>query len=277
MLKIGTHLSSSKGLEMACKDAISIGANTFQVFLRNPRGLSTKPIDLNDFSNLRSLMFENNFSKVIVHAPYTLNACSNKEHVRDLAKRILKEDLEKMEHIPGNYYNIHPGNHLGQGEKIGIGYIVDMLNDVLRENQSTIVLLETMSGKGSEVGKDFREIQSIIKNTDLNNKLGVCFDACHLSDSGYDIKGNLEGVLNEFDRIVGLNRLCAFHLNDSMNQLGSRKDRHTLIGEGFIGLDTIINIINHPKLRSLPFILETPTDLGGHLLEIKLLKSLYKY
>ncbi|MBP1925003.1 deoxyribonuclease-4 [Sedimentibacter acidaminivorans] len=276
MLKIGCHLSISNGFEAMGKDALEIKANTFQFFTRNPRGSKAKNIDINDVEKLLKLMKENNFAKILGHAPYTLNICSADERTREFALEVLEDDLKRLELLPNNYYNFHPGSHVKQGVETGIKFIVDALNKILKPEQSTIVLLETMSGKGTEIGRTFEELKEIIDGVLLSNKIGVCLDTCHVYDAGYDIVKNLDGVLNEFDRIIGLDKLYAIHLNDSKNPFESHKDRHEIIGEGHIGYDAIVKIINHPKLRNLPFFLETPNDLFGHGEEIKLLRQSYK-
>ncbi len=274
MFTIGTHLSCSNGYYSMGKDALQIGANTFQFFTRNPRGARAKALDPNDLGALFGLLSEHHFGPVVAHAPYTLNACSADPRVRELAAEMFADDLKKMEYLPGNFYNFHPGSHLKQGAQTGIRYIADLLNQTLFPQQKTIVLLETMAGKGTEIGRSFEELRAILDQVFLPDLVGVCFDSCHLSDAGYDIIGDLDGVLEEFDRIVGLNRLKAFHINDSLNLPGSRKDRHACIGKGVLGLETITRIICHPALRHLPFILETPLDLNGHREEIALLKTL---
>ncbi|AOR22818.1 deoxyribonuclease IV [Clostridium taeniosporum] len=276
MLNIGCHLSSSKGFKNMGENALKIGANTFQFFTRNPRGSKAKDIDENDVKEFLELAKENNFGKILAHAPYTLNACSADEKNRQFAIEIMKDDLNRMEYIPNNLYNFHPGSHVKQGSEVGIKYIADALNSILKKDQTTKVLLETMSGKGTEVGRNFEEIAEIIKRVDLKNHLGVCLDTCHIHDAGYDIVNELDKVLEAFDRIIGLDRLYAIHLNDSKNPFESHKDRHETIGNGYIGLEAISNIINHPKLRHLPFFLETPNELDGYKKEIELLKSLYK-
>lgn len=276
MLKIGCHLSISNGFEAMGKDAIEIKANTFQFFTRNPRGSKAKDIDINDVEKLLKLMKENNFAKILGHAPYTLNICSADEGTREFALEVMEDDIKRLELLPNNYYNFHPGSHVKQGVKIGIKYIVDALNKILKPEQTTIVLLETMSGKGTEIGRTFEELKEIMDGVLLTNKLGVCLDTCHIYDAGYDIVNNLDGVLDEFDKIIGLDKLYAIHLNDSKNPFNSHKDRHEIIGEGHIGYDAIVRIINHPKLCDLPFFLETPNDLFGHREEIKLLKQSYK-
>ena len=276
MLKIGCHLSTTKGFENMGKEALEIGANTFQFFTRNPRGGKAKDIDMKDMEGLLKIARENNFATILAHAPYTLNACSADERTREFAREMMEDDLRRMEFMPNNLYNFHPGSHVKQGVEIGINYIVELLNNVLREDQTTTVLLETMAGKGSEVGRTFEEIAEIISRVELKDKMGVCLDTCHIYDAGYDIVNNLDGVLEEFDRVIGLDRLKAIHLNDSKNPFKSHKDRHEKIGEGFLGLDAITNIINHPKLKHLPFFLETPNELDGYAKEIELLRSRYE-
>lgn len=275
MFTIGCHLSVSKGYESMGKDALSIGANTFQFFTRNPRGSKAKEIDVEDIEKLKAIMKEYNFGKILGHAPYTLNISSADERTREFALEVLEDDLKRMELLPNNLYNFHPGSHVKQGVDVGIKYIVDALNNILKPDQTTVFLLETMSGKGSEIGRTFEELQFIIDNVNLKEKIGVCLDTCHVFDGGYDIVNDLDGVLNEFDKIIGLDKLYAIHLNDSKNPMGSHKDRHATIGDGLIGIDTIARIINHPKLRNLPFYLETPNELEGHGKEIEFLKKLY--
>ncbi len=275
MLKIGSHLSISKGFLAAGNDALSIGANTFQFFTRNPRGGSAKAIDEKDMADFLQLARQHNFAILLAHAPYTLNVCAADAHIRKFARETMADDLRRMEYLPGNLYNFHPGSHVQQGVEAGIDYIADTLNAVLKPEQTTIVLLETMAGKGSEIGRTFEELRAIIDKVRLKEKIGVCMDTCHVYDAGYDIVHNLDGVLSEFDRIVGLDRLHAMHLNDSKNPFESHKDRHETIGNGSLGLKTFETIINHPKLRHLPFYLETPNELDGYAKEIKLLKSLY--
>lgn len=275
MLKIGCHLSSAKGFLAMGKDAVKIGANTFQFFTRNPRGAKAKPLDLDDIAAFRAFAGEQGFFPILAHAPYTLNACAADDSLRTFAKETMLDDLQRLEHIPGSLYNFHPGSHVKQGAEVGIGLIADQLNGILWEGQSTTVLLETMAGKGSEVGRSFEELRAILDRAALPDKLGVCLDTCHVFDGGYDIVGDLDGVLEEFDRVVGLAKLRAVHLNDSMNPLGSRKDRHQKLGDGEIGLQALEKIINHPALRGLPFYLETPNDLEGYGREIALMKSLY--
>ena len=276
MLNIGCHLSTTKGFENMGKEALMIGANTFQFFTRNPRGGKAKDIDENDVNALLELMNKNGFTKILAHAPYTLNACSADEKTRNFAKEMMKDDLRRMEYFPGNLYNFHPGSHVKQGVDVGINYIAEMLNEVIEPEQTTKILLETMAGKGTEVGRSFEEIAEIISRVKLSDHLGVCLDTCHVYDAGYDIVNNLDEVLDEFDRIIGLDRLYAIHLNDSKNPFESHKDRHEKIGEGSIGLDAISKIINHPKLRNLPFFLETPNEIEGYAKEISVLKELYK-
>lgn len=276
MLNIGCHLSTTKGFENMGKETLKIGGNTFQFFTRNPRGGKAKDIDEKDIKALLNLINENGFAKVLAHAPYTLNACSADENTRNFAKEMMKDDLKRMEYLPGNLYNFHPGSHVKQGVEVGINYIVEMLNEVIEPEQTTKVLLETMAGKGTEIGRSFEEIAQIISGVELKDHLGVCLDTCHVYDAGYDIVNDLDGVLEEFDRIIGLDRLYAVHLNDSRNPFKSHKDRHEKIGEGSIGIEAIERIINHPKLRHLPFFLETPNEIEGYEEEIKLLKSLYK-
>lgn len=276
MLNIGCHLSTTKGFENMGKEAVSIGANTFQFFTRNPRGGKAKAIEQKDIDGLLKIAKENNFATILAHAPYTLNGCSSSEETRNFAIEMMADDLVRMEYLPNSLYNFHPGSHVKQGVEVGINYIVEMLNKVLKPEQTTTVLLETMAGKGTEVGRTFEEIAEIISKVDLKDHLGVCLDTCHIYDAGYDIVNDLDGVLEEFDRVIGLDRLKAIHLNDSKNPFKSHKDRHETIGEGYIGIEAIARIINHPKLRDLPFFLETPNELDGHAEEIKLLKELYK-
>ena len=275
MLNIGCHLSTTKGFENMGKEAISIGANTFQFFTRNPRGGKAKDIDPKDIEALLNIMKENNFSKILAHAPYTLNACSADERTREFALEMMEDDLKRMEFLPNNLYNFHPGSHVKQGVDVGINYIVDMLNKVIKPEQTTKVLLETMAGKGTEVGRSFEEIAEIISRVELKGHIGVCLDTCHVYDAGYDIVNDLDNVLDEFDRIIGLDRLHAIHLNDSKNPFKSHKDRHEKIGEGHLGLEAITKIINHPKLCHLPFFLETPNELDGYAKEIELLRGVY--
>ena len=276
MLNIGCHLSTTKGYENMGKEALKIGANTFQYFTRNPRGGKAKDINEKDILALRKLMEENNFAKILAHAPYTLNGCSADESTREVASEMMADDLERLKYLPTSLYNFHPGSHVKQGVDVGINYIVEMLNKVLKPEHTTIVLLETMAGKGTEVGRTFEEIAEIISRVELNEKMGVCLDTCHVYDAGYDIVNDLDGVLEEFDRIIGLDRLHAIHLNDSKNPFKSHKDRHEKIGEGEIGFEAIKRIINHPKLRNIPFFLETPNELDGYAKEIEMLKAAYE-
>ena len=275
ILNIGCHLSSSKGFLAMGKTALSIGANTFQFFTRNPRGGKAKEVKPEDAAALMQLAAEHNFAPLLAHAPYTMNACAADEGLRDFARNIMQSDLEIMEYLPGNMYNFHPGNHVKQGVEIGLAKIAQILNEVLYKEQHTTVLLETMAGKGSEVGCTFEELREILDKVQLNGKMGVCLDTCHIFDGGYDIVNHLDDVLNEFDKIIGLNRLKAVHLNDSLNVLGSHKDRHACIGAGNIGLDALTAVINHPALKNLPFYLETPNELPGYAAEIALLRSRY--
>lgn len=276
MLNIGCHLSASKGFLNMGKTAIELGGNTFQFFTRNPRGGSAKDIDPEDANALISLMQENSFAKILAHAPYTLNACAKVPSIREFAYNTMLDDLKRMEYVPNNMYNFHPGSHVGQGVETGIELISDLLNSILWKDQTTTVLLETMAGKGSEVGSRFEELREIIDRVELRDKVGVCLDTCHVNDAGYDIVNDLDGVLTEFDKVIGLDRLKALHLNDSKNPLGAHKDRHEKIGEGYIGKDAFKRIVNHPVLKDLPMFLETPNELPGYAEEIKLLKSLCK-
>ncbi len=277
MLKIGCHLSVSKGFLQMGKDAVKIGANTMQFFTRNPRGSKAKDIDPIDIAAFLDFCKENGISHFLAHAPYTLNPCSSNPETRIFAKETMEDDLKRLELLGGCMYNFHPGSHTGQGIETGIAQISDMLNSILTKDQKTIVLLETMSGKGSEVGKDFEEIRAIIDNVELKEKIGVCLDTCHIHDAGYDIVNSLDTVIKEFDNIVGLNYLKAIHLNDSMNPIDAHKDRHQKIGQGYIGLDAFAKIINHPALRELPFYLETPNELPGYKEEIETLKKLFTF
>ena len=275
MLNIGCHLSISNGFEAIGRQALAIDANTFQFFTRNPRGGSARKIVQSDVDALKTIMNDNNFAKILAHAPYTMNLCSAKPETREFALNTLTDDLRRLEYLPNNLYNFHPGSHTGQGIEIGIRQITDALNTAMYEEMSTTVLLETMAGKGSEIGSSFEELKMIIDGVKLNDKIGVCLDTCHVFDAGYDIANNLESVLEDFDRIIGLDRLKAIHLNDSMNYLGCHKDRHQKIGQGALGIETFKKIINHPRLRNLPFYLETPNEIEGYANEIRLLKSLY--
>ena len=273
MLKIGCHLSASKGYLHMGKEAISVGGNTFQFFTRNPRGGSAKAIDEKDTTAFNAFAKENGIEVILAHAPYTLNGCSADAGIREFATRTMADDLHRMEYTPGNLYNFHPGSHVGQGVEAGIEMIAQMLNTILWADMQTTVLLETMSGKGSEVGIRFEELRAIIDRVELQDKLGVCLDTCHVSDAGYDIVGDLDGVLTEFDRAVGLERIRAVHINDSKNPLGAHKDRHEKIGEGTIGAEGILRVMMHPALRDKPFYLETPNELDGYAREIALLKE----
>ena len=274
MLKIGSHISSAKGYEAMGKQALKLGANTFAFFTRNPRGGSAKAIVPEDVERFRILWQERGYGKIVAHAPYTLNACSDKVDTRRFAGEAFRDDLKRMEYTPGNDYNFHPGSHVGQGAEEGIRLISEMLNASLYPDMTTTVLLETMAGKGSEVGRSFEELREILDRTELSEKMGVCLDTCHVWDAGYDIVGNLDGVLTEFDKSIGLGRLKAIHLNDSLNDRGSHKDRHARIGEGYIGWEAFTRIINHPVLKNLPFILETPNDDAGWAKEIAELQNL---
>ena len=273
---IGCHLSVSDGFLAMGKTALAIHANTFQFFTRNPRGSKAKEIDPADTGALIALMKEHAFAPILGHAPYTLNPCSADPKVREFAAMTMKDDLRRMEMLPGNLYNFHPGSHTGQGIEAGITEIRDLLNSMLFPEQTTTVLLETMAGKGSEVGSRFEELREVMDGIELGDKIGVCLDTCHISDAGYDIVKDLDGVLEEFDRVIGIGRLRAVHLNDSMNPLGSHKDRHEKIGRGTIGEEAIGRIINHPLLRDLPFYLETPNEIEGYAEEIRLLRGLYQ-
>ena len=276
MMKIGCHLSASKGFMSMGREAAQIDANVFQFFTRNPRGGAAKAIDTGDVNAYLEFARGHGIVKILAHAPYTLNPCSADPKIREFAVNTFRDDLKRMEYVPGNLYNFHPGSHVKQGVEKGIELIVDLLDDVLTPEQSTTVLLETMAGKGSEIGSKFEELREIMDRTKLGAGLGVCLDTCHVYDAGYDIVNGLDAVLDEFDRVVGLDRLKAVHLNDTKNPFASHKDRHEKIGKGYIGLDAFERIINHPALRELPFFLETPNELEGYGEEIKLLKSLYK-
>ena len=276
MLTVGCHLSSSKGYLAMGKDAVKINANTFQFFTRNPRGGNAKAIVPSDVEAYLAFAAEHNITRILAHAPYTLNACSADEHLREFARATMADDLARMEYTPGNCYNFHPGSHVKQGVEIGITYISDMLNAILKPDQTTTVLLETMAGKGSEIGRSFEELREILDRVTLSDHMGVCLDTCHVWDGGYDIVNHLDEVLTIFDRVIGLSRLKAIHLNDSLNPLGAHKDRHARIGEGYIGKEALIRIINHPALRKLPFYLETPNELDGYAAEIALLRENYQ-
>lgn len=276
MFYIGCHVSSSNGFVKMLQDTLYVGGNTFQFFTRNPRGGSAKPINLDDINQFNKLSDEHNFGYIIAHAPYTLNAASKDGYIREFAIKVFNEDLKLLDLLPKVYYNFHPGSHVGQGEEVGIELIIEALNHVLRPEQKTMVLLETMAGKGSEIGYNFSQIKRIIDGVELKEKLGVCLDTCHVFDSGYDIVNNFDQVLKEFDSIIGIDKLKAIHLNDSKNILGSRKDRHEKIGQGNIGLEAIKTIINHPLIKDLPIVLETPNELDGYKEEIALLKEMRK-
>lgn len=276
MLKIGCHLSSSKGFLAMGRTAVEIGANTFQFFTRNPRGGKAKELDLQDVEQYKSFAAEHGLFPILAHAPYTLNACAADEGLREFAQNTMADDLARLEHLPGSLYNFHPGSHVKQGADVGISLIAEQLNAILTPEQSTTVLLETMAGKGSEVGTSFEELREILDRVKLSDKMGVCLDTCHVFDGGYDIVGQLDAVLEEFDRVIGLSRLRAVHLNDSKNPLGSHKDRHEKLGEGSIGLAALTAIVNHPALRELPFYLETPNELDGYAREIATVKDVYR-
>ena len=273
MLHIGCHLSSTKGFAAMGRQALELGADTFQFFTRNPRGSRAKDLDTADAAVLADLLRERHFAPIIAHAPYTLNLCGAQESNRTFARDTMADDLRRLEYLPGQYYNFHPGSHVGQGVERGISYIAEGLNAILRENQTTTVLLETMAGKGSEVGGRFEELREILDRVVLADQMGVCLDTCHVSDGGYDIIHNLDGVLTEFDRVIGLHRLKAVHLNDSQNPPGARKERHARIGEGCIGLEALGRVVRHPALRNLPFCLETPNELPGYAREIALMRA----
>ncbi len=275
MLNIGCHLSASKGYAHMAKEAVSINANTFQFFTRNPRGGTAKEISEKDIEDFYKIANENNFCNILAHAPYTINICSANEDTRRFGIDTMKDDLRRMEYTPNNLYNFHPGSHVSQGVDVGIKLIIEALDEILMPEQNTTVLLETMAGKGSEIGRSFEEIRRIIDGVKLSEKLGVCLDTCHIYDAGYDIVNDLDGVINEFDRVIGLERLKAIHLNDSKNPFASHKDRHEKIGEGSIGLETFEKIINHPKLKHLPFFLETPNEIEGYAKEIEILREKY--
>ncbi|MBQ1914520.1 MAG: deoxyribonuclease IV [Selenomonadaceae bacterium] len=276
MFHIGCHLSSTKGFLAMGKEAAAMKADTFAFFTRNPRGGKAKDINPADADAFLAFHREHNFVRLVAHAPYTMNLCAAKENIRTFALEMLTDDLRCMEVIPGNYYNFHPGSHVGQGIEKGIELIAKQLNQAMFQEQTTTVLLETMAGKGSEVGASFEELRAIMDRVTLNDKLGICLDTCHVWDGGYDIVTNLDGVLAEFDRIIGIDRLKAIHINDSLNPLGSHKDRHARIGEGCIGLAALSAVTRHPKLRELPFILETPNDNEGYAEEIALLRNRFR-
>ncbi|MBQ6860406.1 MAG: deoxyribonuclease IV [Clostridia bacterium] len=276
MFKIGCHLSASKGYMHMAKEILSIGGNTFQFFTRNPRGGSAKELDMDDINKFNEFSIENGIEVILAHAPYTINVCSDKEDIRRFGIETMKDDLMRLDYINKSYYNFHPGSHVGQGVEIGIEYIIKALNEILREDQRTIVLLETMAGKGSEIGRSFEEIKTIIDGVKLNDKLGVCLDTCHVYDAGYDVVQDLDGVLDKFDEVIGLDRLKAIHINDSKNSFESHKDRHEKIGDGFIGNSAFEKIINNERIKELPFYLETPNELDGYEREIAYLKSIRK-
>ena len=274
MLYIGCHLSSSKGFAAMGRQALELGANTFQFFTRNPRGSKAKALDEADAAALRDMLAERGFGPIVAHAPYILNLCGAEEKNRLFARETMADDLRRLEHLPGQLYNFHPGSHVGQGSEAGIDLIAEGLNAILRPEQSATVLLETMAGKGSEVGGRFEELRAILDRVTLSDRMGVCLDTCHVSDAGYDLVGDLDGVLTEFDRVIGLEKLRAVHLNDSKNPPGSRKDRHACLGEGTLGLEALGRIVRHPALKHLPFCLETPNDLPGYAREIALMREL---
>lgn len=276
MIYIGNHLSSSKGFLAMGKAATKLGGNTFAFFTRNPRGGKAKEIDEKDVSSFNDYIKEHGFGKIVAHAPYTMNLCSAKEDVREFAKNMLIDDLKRMEYTPHQYYNFHPGSHVGQGEEVGISMIIEALDEAMFEEMTTTVLLETMAGKGSEIGRNFEEIKAIIDGVADNSHLGVCLDTCHVWDGGYDVATNFDGVLDEFDRVIGLERLKAIHFNDSMNPLGAHKDRHAKIGEGKIGIEGMRSIVENERVQGLPFILETPNDDAGYAREIALIKTWMK-
>lgn len=274
MIKIGSHLSISKGYLNMAKEATKMNANTFAFFTRNPRGGSARKLDLDDIERFNEYLKENKFEKLVAHAPYTMNLASSDEKTREFARMAMKEDIERMELIPNNYYNFHPGSHVKQGAEKGIELIAELLNEVIFEAMTTTILLETMAGKGTEVGRSFEELKQIIDKVKLKDKIGVCLDTCHVNDGGYDITNDLDFVLSEFDRIIGIDKLKALHLNDSKNPLGAHKDRHEKIGDGYLGIETFKKIVNHPYLKTLPMILETPNDFDGYKEEIEILRGL---
>ncbi len=270
---IGNHLSASKGYAAMGKAALALDANTFAFFTRNPRGGKAKEIDEKDVEKFLNFAKEHEFGKIVAHAPYTMNLCAAKEDIRSFSKEMLLDDLKRMEYTPYNYYNFHPGSHVGQGAETGIALIAEALNEALKPEQTTTVLLETMAGKGTEVGRTFEELREILDRVELNDKMGVCLDTCHVWDGGYDIVNDLDGVLNEFDRVIGLERLKAVHFNDSLNDCGSHKDRHAKIGEGKIGAEAMRRVVLHPLLEGRPFILETPNDDEGYRREIQMIRE----
>lgn len=273
MLSIGSHISSAKGYEAMGKQALKLGANTFAFFTRNPRGGKAKDISPEDVAKYLEIAKEHKFAKIVAHAPYTLNPCAAREDIRAFGWEMFAEDLKRMEYVPGQYYNFHPGSHVGQGAEVGIRLISQMLNTCLTPEQTTTVLLETMSGKGTEIGRNFQELRQILDLVEQKDKVGICLDTCHVSDGGYPLAEDLEAVVQEFDEVIGLDYLKALHLNDSMNPRGSHKDRHEKIGQGYIGLDTFEKIVNHPVLKNLPMVLETPNDDQGWTAEIQLLRD----
>ena len=275
MFYIGCHLSPSAGLRAMGETAVSLGATTLQFFTRNPRGSKAKPIDPADAAALIALCREQRFGPLVAHAPYTINACSKEERTREFARMTLADDLQRMEYLPGNLYNFHPGSHTGQGIETGIALIAETLNAILTPDIHTTVLLETMAGKGTEVGGRFEELREILDRVEISDKMGICLDTCHVSDAGYDIIHGLDGVLAEFDRVIGLDRLKAVHVNDSLNPCGAKKDRHARIGEGYLGKETFRRVVNHPALQGLPMVLETPNELPGYAREIALLRDMH--
>ena len=273
MIYIGSHISASGGFAEMGKTALKLGADTFAFFTRNPRGGKAKDIDEKDVAALQQIMDEHHFGPLVAHAPYTMNLCSDKADIRKFAKDMFADDMKRMEYLPGNYYNFHPGSHVGQGMETGIDYIVEAMNEVLFPEMKTMVLLEGMAGKGSEIGRNFEELRAIIDKVELKDKVGVCLDTCHLWEAGYDIVTKLDEVLELFDQIVGADRLRAIHLNDSKNPIEAHKDRHELLGEGHIGKDALAAVIRHPRLQGKPFILETPNDDAGYAKEIAWVRS----
>lgn len=275
---IGSHISAAKGYEEMGKQALNLGATTFAFFTRNPRGGKAKELVLEDVEKLNEIVKANSFGKIVAHAPYTMNLCAAKKELREFAREMLLDDIRRMEYMPGNYYNLHPGSHVGQGADRGIDLVAELLNNTITEKQTTTILLETMSGKGTEVGRNFEELKAIIDklNEAIKDRVGICLDTCHIWDGGYDIAGELDSVIEEFDKVIGIDKLKAIHLNDSMNDRGSHKDRHEKIGKGFVGIKTFENIVNHPALKGLSFILETPNDDDGWREEIAMLRALQK-
>ncbi|MDD4343351.1 MAG: deoxyribonuclease IV [Eubacteriales bacterium] len=277
MFNIGCHISIAGGYKKAGEDALKVGGNTFQYFTRNPRGGSSKDLNSKDLQEFKKIYTENNFAPLFAHAPYTMNLSSDKEEVRAFAKNVLKEDLHKISKLPESYLIFHPGSHVSQGIEKGIQLIIDAVNEVITSENEIFILLEGMSGKGTEIGSSFEELKNIIDGIKNNKKVGVCLDTCHLYSAGYDIKDNLDGVLKEFDKIIGIEKLKGIHINDSKVPFASKKDRHEVLGEGTLGLETIVNIINHPLLKDLVFNLETPNELEGYKKEIDILKKRYRY